>query len=363
VRAGLRRSETEYVWPTALVPPPESVRLIYLDLNHWIGLAKAAVGHRDGDRHRDALEAVREAKRSGSYTFPLSAEHYMEMSGIAHPRQRFDVAAVMEELSEFASLVSRTIVMRLEVEAAVDALARPRPQPYAAVPVLCQGVLQAFGKRGGLRVRDESGEDVTEAVRREWRGGPEQFDAWQADAERQLDRSVLRGPTDAEAPELRAVGWDPTTARRGANQRAAQEREQADRLAAEPRWRRGRLRDVVSARYVALEINEMLAQALADRQLDLEDVLPDAESARRFVDSMPSADVCVSLTAAAHRNPQTKWTGNDVFDIDALSVAVPYCDLVVTERHARHPLEVSGAPGRCGTTVMATLAELAAEIS
>jgi hypothetical protein len=145
VRAGLRRSETEYVWPTALVPPPESVRLIYLDLNHWIGLAKAAVGHRDGDRHRDALEAVREAKRSGSYTFPLSAEHYMEMSGIAHPRQRFDVAAVMEELSEFASLVSRTIVMRLEVEAAVDALARPRPQPYAAVPVLCQGVLQAFG--------------------------------------------------------------------------------------------------------------------------------------------------------------------------------------------------------------------------
>lgn len=73
--------------------------------------------------------------------------------------------------------------------------------------------------------------------------------------------------------------------------------------------------------------------------------------------------MCVSLTVAAHRNPQTKWTGNDMFDIDALSVAVPYCDLVVTERHARHVLEVSGAPGRCGTTAMATLAELAVEIS
>ena len=55
--------------------------------------------------------------------------------------------------------------MRLEVEAAVDAIAHPRPEPYAAVPVLCQGVLQAFGRRGGLRVRDESGKDVTEVVR------------------------------------------------------------------------------------------------------------------------------------------------------------------------------------------------------
>jgi len=363
VRAGLRRSDTEYVWPTALVPSPEGVRLVYLDLNHWIGLAKAAVGHRDGARHRDPLEALREANRSGSSAFPLSAEHYMEMSGIADPRQRFDVAAVMEELSGFASLVSRTVVMRLEVEAAVDAIAHPRPEPYAAVPVLCQGVLQAFGRRGGLRVRDESGKDVTEAVRRDWRGGPEQFDAWQGDAERQLDRSALRGPTDAEAPELRALGWDPTTARRGANQRAAQEREQADRLAAEPRWRRGRLRDVVSARYIALEINEMLAQALAARNLELEEVFPDPKYARRFVDSMPSADVCVSLITAAHRNPQTRWTGNDMFDIDALSVAVPYCDIVVTERHARHALEVAGAPDRAGTAVMATLEGLAAAIS
>src|SRR5215211_4633925 len=85
------------------------------------------------------------------------------------------------------------------------------------------------------------------------------------------------------------------------------------------------------------------ADALAGRHLDLEDLFTDLESARRFVDSMPSADVCVSLMTAAHRNPETKWTGNDMFDIDALSVAVPYCDVVVTERHARHVLTVSGA--------------------
>jgi hypothetical protein len=74
---------------------------------------------------------------------------------------------------------------------------------------------------------------------------------------------------------------------------------------------------------------------------------------------MPSADVSVSLITAAHRNPQTKWTANDVFDIDALSVAVPYCDIVVTERHARHTLQVAGAPRRLRTDVLATLDDLA----
>jgi hypothetical protein len=88
----------------------------------------------------------------------------------------------------------------LEVEAAVDAIAHPRPEPYAAVPVLCQDVLQAFGRRGGLRVRDESGKDISEVVRREWRGGPEQFDACQADAERQLDRSRALYPLDVRTP-------------------------------------------------------------------------------------------------------------------------------------------------------------------
>jgi hypothetical protein len=113
---------------------------------------------------------------------------------------------------------------------------------------------------------------------------------------------------------------------------------------------------------MAIEINEILTDALAARRLVLEDVFSTPDSARRFVDSMPSADVCVSLIEAAHRNPQTAWQSNDIFDIDALSVAVPYCDLVVTERHAGHALRVAGAPDRLGTTVMVTLAELAAAI-
>jgi hypothetical protein len=75
---------------------------------------------------------------------------------------------------------------------------------------------------------------------------------------------------------------------------------------------------------------------------------------------MPSGDVSETLITAAHRNPQKQWTANDIFDIDALSVAVPYCQVVVTERHAGRTLPVAGLPARLGTDVLATLDDLAA---
>ena len=78
---------------------------------------------------------------------------------------------------------------------------------------------------------------------------------------------------------------------------------------------------------------------------------------------MPSSDVCVSLTTAAHRNPQTRWTRNRIFDNDALSVAVPYCDFVVTDREATHALHAEGVPARLGTCVVATLDELVAAMA
>ena len=107
-----------------------------------------------------------------------------------------------------------------------------------------------------------------------------------------------------------------------------------------------------------IELNTPMSEGLAARGLELEDVCHDPASARRFVDSMPSADVCVSLTAAAHRNPQTRWTANRIFDIDALCVAVPNYDITATDREATQALQSEGVPDRLRTTVVATLAEV-----
>lgn len=109
----LHRTDVDYVWPEALVRP-SGVQLVYLDQNHWINLAQAAVGRPVGLPYRDALAELRNARRSGNAVFPLSLTHLMESSTISR-RQRADVATVMEELSGFTSLIARDIVMRAEL--------------------------------------------------------------------------------------------------------------------------------------------------------------------------------------------------------------------------------------------------------
>ena len=66
---------------------------------------------------------------------------------------------------------------------------------------------------------------------------------------------------------------------------------------------------------------------------------------------MPSSDVAVDLKTQMHRDGQRAalWSANDVYDVDALALAIPYRDVVVTEKHAADALRRAGEPDRYGT--------------
>jgi len=140
--------------------------------------------------------------------------------------------------------------------------------------------------------------------------------------------------------------------------RAAREIEQAGRFNDDPRWRRGRTRDVVAAREFLIEINEALHRGLSERGARLEDVLPGVEQTRRAFDSMPSFDVAVTLKTAYHRDPMHRWTTNDILDIDAMGSTVPYCDIVVADRAIASHARQTGLAERLGTVVLSDLADL-----
>jgi hypothetical protein len=333
--------------------------LVYLDLNHWIYLAQARAGLSSGATFLPALEACRNARHSGKAHFVLSGSHYMEVTKIRDPAQRRALADVMEELTDFAVLVSRVVIMELELEATLNRFVVARP-PLPAIPLIGRGVRHAFGIKSGLRITGPSG-DATEQVRE--RMGAEQFDAFVANANLLLERSVLRGPTDEEVPALQQYGWNPAGAAAVAIKRAQEEQSQSARLNEEGgRWRRGRLRDVIAARELLIEFQNLLPRALAARALTLEQLGPDLESARAFIHSMPSTEVSIELKTAWHRNGQRRWTPNDIYDIDALSLAVPYCDIVVTEKACHHLLNAARLDERMRTVILRRLDELSAAI-
>lgn len=357
LRPGLDRPQMQFAWPPSLLRSKGDRPLLYLDMNQWIYLAQAATGHPHGKQYESALEVLRGA--AGRLVIPLSAAHYMEVEGIRDAERRSNLAKLMEELSGFVCLMPRSSVMRVELDAALAQILGT-PSIFPSAPLLGLGALQAFGRRGGLVVRSEEEGDVTARVRQEWPGGPSAYDAFSRAANLQITRDVLRGPAgEVEVAEMRGRGWDPTVARRIAEDRAQSERELAQRLVTEPQYR-DRARDLVSARYLAFElVNAFKEAVVAHGRSDLVATLTeDVDTARRLTDSMPSADAWISLLTTAHRNPQSRWEPNDIFDFDALSVAIPYCDVVVTDRHACSLANAARLPQRLGTKVIPTLDQL-----
>lgn len=353
-RPGADRSNASPIWPEAIVRP--NIELVYLDLNHWVALAKANSGHRDGKRWTEVLARLRLTHRKVAIVLGLPL--IQEIIGIRRRKQRSDLADVIEEFTGFACVLPLTTVASLEFEASLGSRIRS-VRSIGAVNLLGRGVLRASGMDGRLRVRDESGADVTDSARARSPLSPQEFDRRLEEGERELDRAILRGPmSDEEEADLESLGWNPAAIREVAVRRAEQERELAARLADEPRWRRGRLRDVVAATYLALEIEDARDHVLLRHKVRLDEVLSSVEESRSFVDSMPAADVWVTLKTALHRSESTVWTPNDIHDVDALSVAASYCDVVVTERAAAHVLKEAGVPARLETEIFTDLEQL-----
>lgn len=77
-----------------------------------------------------------------------------------------------------------------------------------------------------------------------------------------------------------------------------------------------------------------------------------------LIDHIPSRWVEMMLRRQRQANPQKAWHGNDLNDVTALSIAVPYCDVVVTERSWSSMLNAAKVPDRFGTLVTPNFQDL-----
>lgn len=334
------------MWARVTRPP---VPLVYLDLNHYIQLAKAsraAAGYTTEDGraitvlpgYADLLTAARGAKRDRRAVFPLSAVHFMEVAhAVPSPRQRGHVADIMEELSDFTYLLGRPFMVRMEIAASLDRLYGIRPS-YAPMPLLGKSALWAFGRKGGVKIVNEvTGEDSGPQLRQQL--GDEAFEMQLAELNYVMERKLLEGPQDSEIAGLRANGYAPETYLAGAQSRLDFELETSTILDNDPSWRRGRLRDLIFARDVAHEWMTLFALHLQQREEDgFRHDLPDPADMVELWAAMPQVQVAVSMKARFHRNPAHRWTINHIADIDALATAHSYCDALLTDAEARAAL-------------------------
>lgn len=322
---------------------------VYLDLNHWISLAKAKAGHPDGTRFIPCLDLLLKTAGSGKLILPLGTTHYTEVRNITHVRQRADVANVMAELSGFTTLAARKCRLRCEVSQALhERLGRPmfpeRVKPFG------RGIAFASGIGDGPAGRVVPAGGATAMVSERYR----------AELEFRLNQAaeylMLRGPSPEDLPHL--PGYDVRAVQAVAEDRAAREQQLFELLQASPASRE-RLSDIVPARALFWGLGPQLAELLALAGMSVDSFFHKGkEWLTSFLDAIPALAVPMSLVTQTDKNGSRDWTRNDIYDMDALEAAVPYCDVVVTEKYACHVMNQSGLADRFSTTVIRRLDDL-----
>ena len=326
------------MWARVMRP---RIPLVYLDLNHLVGMARVQTRHPKAEPMYGRLfDSARRASTEHRAMFPLGESHVWEIAKIADPRQRGNVVDVVEALTGHQYLLGRVTLAHLEFVAGIAAITGELSDELG-FPLIKPTIGHAFDIVGGLTIVDESGNDMTDEARRAM--GAAEFDRKMAELNFEFECQALRGPADDEVDELRErYGYRPEVALESHESRVAFERETARLLDEHPEWRRGRLRDFVGAREFVHEWLDMITRIKIERIESGQPAFePNEDQMRTLMGAMPHAQIAISMKTRFHQNPAHIWTANHVTDIDAMSVAYAYCDAVLTDKEARNALLAS----------------------
>jgi hypothetical protein len=177
---------------------------------------------------------------------------------------------------------------------------------------------------------------------------------------------MLAGPGDEEIHELREhYGYRPEAMDEVEASRLEWEASYVDILAEYPASK-AELRVRLQARELIHEHQPMFQALLSEYRINLSREIrydPDRPNVSRrrmvaFADAVPSLWIAVDLKVELFRNAAKPWNMNAVHDIDALSMSVPYCHVVVPDREMTSLLSRSRAAERHGTQIIAALGDL-----
>ncbi len=318
------------------------MKRVYLDQCHWIRLEAAASGKSTDRRTKQALELLHYGVDQGLVSLPLSAVHYMET--YQRPRSRQRLAALMAELSRFHAIAGPPDILPAELDAYLhERYGKPlEPQPLR---VFGRGVAFAFGADfPPFRARADVPWPPGERARFEQAAGEA------------LEFLAISGPPDG----VPIPGWDENKGYREFGERQlAHEQALRQALVQDGPATPKKIHDWVAATEV-MDIQKPLNTALARAGITNAESpdLDTAEGLTALLHALPSRDVIFDLRRLRHADGQAHWEANDLNDLGALSVALPYCDIVVTEKLWRHLADQAGIPDRYNTAVLDNLGSM-----
>ncbi len=320
---------------------------IYLDQMAWIQLTQARVGHKNGVRYEDAYLMAQKATSLGEASFPLSLTHQYETQQRQNWTSRLEVVTTMVELSKFQAIAHPTVVVPQEVD---NAIAQMIGLPISPVRVFGAGLDFITGKSFGRFA-------IPSQINLEDLGYPESFSTLiRNHPERASEIILMAGPHPDMQPQYR-VAFD---ALKALDTKFSDGQTEIARMIKELRIKNEL--DNAMTGYAILEIKEDLILGAARKGISPNFILDlmqgQAENYHHLLESIPSRHIVKELQFMQHKQSQKKWKHNDLSDLTALGIAVPYCDAVVTEKYWTDAIRRRHLDQRHRTTVSGDLADL-----
>lgn len=332
-------------------------RTVYLDLNHWYALGEAMAGHPRQAGDADVLRMLAKLVNQGQLAFPLSAVHYMELAENPRDHQREEAAKVMAVLSHFRTMAPISKILDEEL-----ALALNRRFGRPAFPVKVRkfgvGVGFAFGEEKHFRLTGGSDEDRRKLQFQLGRSIAE----WEAEVNTVGEYFMLYGPSGQLRGQV--PNYDPYAARRVADDELKSFNVMVQTLRTDPDIA-SRPLDAICARQFVFEFLDKYTLALISAGFfQNRTAFRSKEEYTGFLMDLPSRKVTAMIQHHYLKDVKRNWTINDLRDIAALAIAIPYCDIVVTDKKA---WDVSANRARLGkefsTAIFSRLSDLAAHLS
>jgi len=300
---------------------------MYLDLNHWYALGRAMVGHPDRAEHVDILRTLREQVEQGRLMLPLSAVHYIELAENPRDHQRKEAADVMTVLSQFNTMAPAARIIDEELAQGLHARFGRPTWPIKVKKFGYGAGFALTGEDGGLGGRVEGGtEEDRREVEAELGMSIAQFEA---DVNGFAEYMLLKQPETGIRDQI--PGYDPYAARRLADEELKSFNILVDTVQTNPDIA-SRPLDAICARQFLFEFRDNYTRAVMSAGfIGKRTVFRSKEELTKFLMSMPSRRVATMLQCHYLKDTNKHWKINDLRDNLALSQAIPYCDLVVTD--------------------------------
>lgn len=308
---------------------------IFLDQNHWIYLAQAIMGQPHQPGHIAAADYLTRCVDRGEIFLPISIIHLIEHMRTGDPKRRARLAEVFERLSQGWFFAPWSDILPTEVLRAA-ALTFHSSHVSPPAQVFGRGYMFAVGSKARA-IFSEHWPETEQGL----------LDVIASKPGALLD--LLTFPNESGRVKQKSHLSD-------LNHRNVQAAEIV-RTIRKP-YPKNMQKRAQLATYT-LEHQNLICHALDQIGKSFEDfLLLGREGLTTFFSHIPSLDVDCQLTLYRDRQWSKPVEPNDVNDIANLVTALPYCNVVVTERFWARAIEETGLKDKYGTTIYTDISQL-----